>query len=196
MDFVLEIPNSLSSEKCEQMIKRFEGDDRKRRGVTAGANPEQSVKKSMDLTFSGLEGWKDIDEYLQKQLTKGVDKYKEHLMKEVGSLDWVDYMLEDTGYQIQKTTKGEYYSWHKDGIMSQKRIFTFLWYLNDIDPIKDGGGTAFHPSIDGGKVVKPEQGKLLLFPATWTYLHMGLPLITEEKNKYICTGWIRTNNVM
>ena len=71
-------------------------------------------------------GWKDIDEYLQKQLTKGVDKYKEHLMKEVGSLDWVDYILEDTGYQIQKTTKGEYYSWHKDGIMSQKRILLFV----------------------------------------------------------------------
>ena len=46
-------------------------------------------------------------------------------MKEVGSLDWVDYMLEDTGYQIQKTTKGEYYSWHKDGIMSEKRILLF-----------------------------------------------------------------------
>ena len=75
MDFVLEIPNNLSSEKCEQMIKRFEEDDRKRRGVTADFKPEQSVK-SMDLTFSGLEGWKDIDEYLQKQLTKGVEKYR------------------------------------------------------------------------------------------------------------------------
>ena len=194
MDFVLEIPNNLSDEMCEQMIKRFEEDHRKRRGTTADANPETLVKKSMDLQLTGLECWKDIDEYLHKQLNEGVNKYKEHLMKKIGSVDWVNYRLEDTGYQIQKTTKGQYYSWHYDAWLEDKRIFTFLWYLNDIDPVIDGGGTAFHPTISGGKVVKPERGKLILFPATWTYLHMGLPLITEEKNKYICTGWIRSDD--
>ena len=32
MDFVLEIPNNLSDEMCEQMIKRFEEDHRKKKG--------------------------------------------------------------------------------------------------------------------------------------------------------------------
>ena len=29
MDFVYEIPNNLSDEKCEEIIKRFDADDRK-----------------------------------------------------------------------------------------------------------------------------------------------------------------------
>jgi hypothetical protein len=55
--------------------------------------------------------------------------------------------------------------------------------------MEHGGGTAFHPKIDGGKIVSPERGKLLLFPATWTYIHMGLPLIKGDP-KYIATGWL------
>jgi len=67
---------------------------------------------------------------------------------------------------------------------------TFLWYLTTHDPIAHGGGTAFHPLAgDGGKIVVPERGKLILFPATWTYIHMGLPLFRGDP-KYICTGWL------
>lgn len=190
MDFILEIPGNLSPEVCEDMIKRFENDDRKVRGLTADLNPDSAIKRSMDLAVSSFDEWKDIDEYLHKQLNEGIDKYKEHIRKKCGTTSWMKYSLEDSGYQIQKTTRGEYYSWHDDGMLRTKRIFTFLWYLNTLDPLEHGGGTAFHPSIAGGKIIKPEQGKLLLFPATWTYIHSGMPVATKNKDKYICTGWI------
>jgi hypothetical protein len=61
------------------------------------------------------------------------------------------------------------------------RALTFIWYLNDVT---DDGYTEF---IDGTRI-QPETGKLLIFPATWTYLHRGVSPKTETK--YICTGWI------
>ena len=45
MDFVYEIPNNLSDEKCEEMIKRFEADKGARRGVVGTKRSENNVKK-------------------------------------------------------------------------------------------------------------------------------------------------------
>ena len=53
-------------------------------------------------------------------------------------------------------------------------------YLNDIDK---GGETDFHY-----KKRIPRTGKLLLFPATWTFPHRGI--MPESSDKYIITGWI------
>jgi hypothetical protein len=69
-------------------------------------------------------------------------------------------------------------------IITQKknRIITYLWYLNDVE---EGGETDF-PDIN--IKVKPETGKLVLFPATWDFPHCGKMPISS--NKYIVTGWL------
>ena len=199
MDFVFELPNNLSKDKCEEIIKRFEEDPKKGLGVVGYSGRVCSVKKSIDLMISPHTEWKDIDEYLHTQLVEGVEKYREHLSKcGVGGI--LDYIFErgnvtDTGYQIQKTTLGEYYGWHSDSSVKDKRFLTFLWYLTDHDSLAEGGRTAFHPCAgDGGKLIVPEQGKLIIFPATWTYLHSGLVFSPKDESriKYICTGWFHS----
>ena len=80
MDFVYELPNNLSDEKCEEMIKRFEADDRKKRGVTL-AEDDNEHKKSMDLHLSGLDEWKDMDEYLNQQLKIGLKEYMSYIIE-------------------------------------------------------------------------------------------------------------------
>jgi Rps23 Pro-64 3,4-dihydroxylase Tpa1-like proline 4-hydroxylase len=200
MEFVVEIPNNISPEVCEDMIKRFEKDDRKGPGVTLAdrinSENKNNAKKSMDLYLSKHDDWKDIDEYLHKQLKKGLEEYEAHMHK-IGygpMARFYQHICNDSGYQIQKTVPGGYYSWHDDSIAANGRYLTYIWYLTSHEPLHQGGGTAFHPIAgDGGKIIKPEQGKLLIFPATWTYVHMGLPLIHGHP-KYICTGWMMSDN--
>jgi hypothetical protein len=61
------------------------------------------------------------------------------------------------------------------------RVITFIWYLNDVT---DGGETEFF----GGKInIKPEKGKLVLFPASWAFPHRGKMPISNDK--YIITNW-------
>ena len=50
--------------------------------------------------------------------------------------------------------------------------------------IKNAGYTEF---LDGTKI-QPEAGKLVIFPATWMYVHRGVS--PKKETKYICTGWI------
>ena len=192
MDFVLEIPNNLSPEKCDEMIELFEKDDRRTPGVTGDDKKIGPVKTSLDLYISNLEGgvWDDIDKYLSEQLTKGLDKYRAHIYDVCGVRDYNFNSGYDSGYQIQRTDVGGYYSWHHDCDYHARRVMTFIWYLNDIDITRFGGATAFHPKVGGGGLIKPEKGKLLLFPATWTYVHSGMPYVNPDASKYICTGWI------
>jgi len=188
MDFVYEIPNNLSDEKCEELIKRFEANPSKKPGIVGLQRKINSVKRSLDLPISSQKEFKDIDEYLHTQLGEGIKKYCEHV--KCGIVDDMFINSHDSGYQMQKTEIGDFYSWHDDSMMTSGRFMTFLWYLTSHDPITHGGGTAIHKKAgDGGKIIAPERGKLLLFPATWTYIHMGLPLIRGDP-KYICTGWI------
>lgn len=65
-------------------------------------------------------------------------------------------------------------------------ILTFIWYLNDVD---NGGETEFFDEIK----IKPKQGRLLIFPSVWPYLHKGnIPLSSD---KYILTGWVYAKNL-
>ena len=58
-----------------------------------------------------------------------------------------------------------------------------IWYLNDV--IGPGGETEFlHQNVK----IKPEAGKLILFPPFWTHEHR---VVTLKKDiKYIATTWI------
>jgi 2OG-Fe(II) oxygenase superfamily len=89
---------------------------------------------------------------------------------------------------IQKYTRGEgEYKWHNDFLCNKQRlrVFTFIWYLNTVE---EGGETEFTDSTR----VKPEQGKLVFFPACWSLKHRGcMPLSCD---KYIITGWIYGDN--
>jgi hypothetical protein len=182
MNYIVEYPNALNNDFCANVIDRFEKDDRKHVGVVGeGYNPE--VKQSEDLLISKLPEWAEADHGFLLSLEKHVNLYVEDVIK---PCCWGFSEPFDSGYQIQKTTPGGFYVLHNDyhcvrDNPQYARMVTYIWYLNDVD---EGGHTEFIT----GERIKPEQGKLLLFPSTWTFAHKGTPPVSNTK--YICTGWI------
>lgn len=186
--------NELSSDFCVNTIDKFEGDDRKFQGLVGHNNSAiVDVKKSTDLCISGLEEWKNEDKVFFHSIDRCLSEYYEQC-NQYGpyfpkSLAWASRCQnvdpQDSGYQIQRTYPGEYYHWHSDAMMvnNTMRILTFIWYLNDI---KYDGYTEF----TNGMKIHPEQGKILIFPAEWSYIHRGFP--PKSETKYICTGWVHT----
>jgi hypothetical protein len=179
--FIFEMDNNLSSEICDDIIVRFDKDTRLREGVTGGGL-QKSIKLTHDLFISTFPEWLDIDALLFKQLNIGLQLYLKKLI-DVYNYYWFDSTIKDLGYQMQRYKKNEgFYTWHHDfkiNNSSMYRVITFIWYLNDVI---EGGETFFL----NGKVI-PKKGKLVLFPATWTYLHKGNVPISSDK--YIITGW-------
>ena len=196
-NFLFELPNNLPNDFCKMVIDEFENEDdsNKHVGCVGGRFKEDTkVKTSLDFGIrigQGLQ-WGMIDNFLMKKLTEGLKLYSEHIKNTFPNLPpklWkilFQNMHDDRGYQIQRTDPNGFFSWHSD-FYSQKevgvRLLTFIWYLNTLQPEQEGC-TEF---IDG-TIIKPEAGKLLIFPATWTNIHRGCVL--KSGQKYIVTGWL------
>ena len=63
-----------------------------------------------------------------------------------------------------------------------RRFLAFFVYLNDVD---EGGETVFLSINKPGTYIpikiKPEVGRLLMFPPTWQYYHAGLKPVSGKK---------------
>jgi len=172
-DFYYIKENALDKQFCEQCIIKFKKD------TGGGVIPE--IKQSRDINISEFDHWKEEDAVFFASLNTAIAEYRKLHINKLLWLNIRDY--KDYGYQIQETLPGGFYKWHHDFYSrgTESRFLTYLWYLNDID---EGGHTEF---IDG-TMIKPETGKLILFPAAWPFYHQGTPPVKEKK--YICTGWI------
>lgn len=176
--------NALDKEFCDHCIEKFKSDERRSQGKTGGGL-NLNVKRSIDLCISYLDDWAEEDKVFFDSLNKNLFEYINLESSKAMDLHTVNF--KDTGYQIQETKPEEFYHWHTDYMVSSEgksRILTFIWYLNDI---KYKGETEF---ITGTKI-KPETGKLILFPAAWMYYHRGCP--PKKEVKYITTGWLYYN---
>ena len=182
MDLVKQYQNTLDKEFCEDIIRIYnECVDKICPGLTyAGLNT--SIKKTFDLHFKyiDLEKIIDYDTKLHSILNKHINEY----LKDFVIGHETQYI--DKGFQIQRYIQNDgFYIYHHDGHtdiqIKEERVLTYILYLNTVD---EGGETEFF----GTSKIKPEQGKLVLFPSYWCFPHKGIMPISSDK--YIVTGWL------
>lgn len=191
-NFVYENKYSLPHSLCNEIIELFKKNTNSHiQGVTLlGFN--KNVKDTTDFIIPSTYNdndkidiyttrWIKIHKFLVEELKKNVNIY---LQKDIAnSLQHREKNIYTIQIQKYEKNKGQYI-WHNDQriekMNSQYRVITFLWYLNNVE---EGGETGFLTYN-----VKPEIGKLLLFPSDWSYPHCGKMPISHDK--YIMTGWI------
>jgi hypothetical protein len=191
---------SLSKEVCIDIIDLFESETDKYEGQTiSGLNKE--IKDTIEFLIPHQCQIKSeilikIRKLLEKELDINIKKYVQNTNNFVSNIEensdhkyrnFDNFLVFDT-MQIQKyvKTKGRYV-YHHDFMVDKKdnkyRVITFIWYLNNVD---EGGETEFWSNY----MIKPTAGKLVLFPACWTFPHRGKMPISHDK--YIITGWVYT----
>ncbi|MEN8109046.1 MAG: 2OG-Fe(II) oxygenase [Pseudomonadota bacterium] len=177
--FIFEKHNALPIDICNEIIRRFEhSEDEQYEGrIGQTVSMDRSIKKSTDLVISGKPHWQDLDAELFRSLGIAIREFRE-------TFPFFKGPFKDSGYAIQRTRPGEHYHWHIDGgshEFSQRQLVA-VWYLNTVDG--PGGETGFsYQDVS----IKPEAGKLLLFPPFWTHEHRGVTL--QKGVKYIATTW-------
>ena len=172
--------NVLNADFCNEVIQRFEqATDEQYQGRVGQSEVEMpDIKRSTDLVISGKAHWKDVDRVLFSSLAGALSVMRSQHAFFQGR-------FKDYGYAIQRTQPGEFFHWHVDSGSHSfaNRQLVAIWYLNDVEG--PGGDTEFkHQAIS----IKPETGKLLLFPPFWTHEHRGVTL--ERGVKYIATTWV------
>tara|TARA_B100001778_G_C18343690_1_gene518713 strand:+ start:149 stop:712 length:564 start_codon:yes stop_codon:yes gene_type:complete len=182
-EFIQIYDNILSKDLCIDIINKFENNNTKERGRVIGGihtNIKNTYDLNMnpDLTPEFTENYNIISSKLNFYTQEYFKNISQHY-NSINNLYFEPYHL------IMKYNKNEgKYVFHNDQTTKNNgktRILTYLFYLNTVE---EGGETEF---IDGTKI-KPEAGKLLIFPATWSFIHKGnMPF---SNDKYICTGWL------
>jgi Rps23 Pro-64 3,4-dihydroxylase Tpa1-like proline 4-hydroxylase len=180
LSFIYEVHGALTQEICREMVRRFEASPEHQYPGRIGQvqTRDLSIKRSTDMTVSDKPEWKDIDRLLFRSMGAGIMRIRDRFPFFKGP-------FKDMGYAIQRTNPGEYYHWHIDGGSHEfsYRQLVAVWYLNDVPG--PGGETEF---LFQGVKIRPEEGKLVLFPPFWTHEHRGVTL--QGGVKYIATTWV------
>jgi hypothetical protein len=181
-DFIYE-NESLSEDICNRIIELFETkiqDDYTEYHV----NPiGELVIHLHSLTDSN---WSDIKEILIDEVTKHINIYCSHLDNDIFFFNSIHTTKSMNEIFIQKYNKNEectnYNNDYYINLFNKKaKLFTFIFYLNTIN---EGGETDFF----GYHKIKPEKGKIVLFPSEWFFPYCQLHSLTDYK--YILTGAI------
>jgi len=195
--FIFEKDCSIPNILCDDIIMMYELENIKYPGRTI-SGVYKDIKDTTDMIIPKRDiKWYKIEEFLYKELNSSIKEYNEFISNNVNNDKNKKYNFFDTdtihtdSFMIQKYNKQEgKYVYHSDSIVeysnNRQRVLTFLWYLNDVEL---GGQTEFW---NGEYLIKPQKGKLIIFPACWSYPHRGnMPLSSD---KYIITGWLYINN--
>jgi prolyl 4-hydroxylase len=178
--------NSLSVDICKDVIDIFNNDNVNRRYGVVRDGLKKSVKDTIDCTITINDPqWANIFHLLVNELNI---QFKQYLAKidteKYKHLNSSNY-TRGTCFQMQKYEKNKgKFTYHVDSAydlnVKEARVVVYMWYLNDVEV---GGETELTDYI-----IKPAAGKLVMFPALWTYPHCGKMPISDDK--YIITGWI------
>ena len=158
--------NAYSKTFCEEHIETYYKDIKRHKRNTDSVEDESINLKYYDTPFLEIF-WRDC--YPQYALKYSMlDKLQSH-------------KIYDTKLQKTKPSEG-YHLLHCENTSkaNSDRILAFILYLNTVEE-----GQTYFPEQD--IKIKPEQGKLILWPAYFTHPHKGLP---PKENKYIITGWV------
>jgi hypothetical protein len=177
---IFTLRGAFTVQDCDEILTLFTSNTDKAAPGSTSSGRIDSLKTTLDLLVVPSYGvdFKEID----AKIYSGFKQCFGALTKIIpGSFT---SNVRDTGYIIGKyeANKG-FYSWHYDNGLGV--LLAGILYLNDVP---EGGETSFWYS---GLKIKPEKGKVLIFPMGISYLHCGE---VSSVDKYIVTTFLIENN--
>mgnify|MGYP001247655689 CR=1 FL=1 len=153
-------------------------------GKLIGGKIDRNIKDSIDIAIEPKmiakdEKYKIFKVFFDKLIQCYMDYQKQYDTLErfheinLGTFNLRKYLI---GGHFKKM------HFERTGLSTSHRLFAWMVYLNDLP---GGGGETEFQYFD--VKIKPEKGKIIIWPAEWTHLHCGQP--TKKEDKYIMTGW-------
>ena len=176
--FIFKKSNALNLDQCQYFIDQIE-----------------NCPKS-DILFDKFRGYFALNKCRESEKLKWIelhsiliDFFNEYVslhpfLMTKGMEEWTF----DSRMNLQKYLPGNYYKQehceHGPSLEATGRVLGWMIYLNDTDT---GYTDFYHQNLS----IKPETGKLVIWPAYHTHRHRANPDLKEDK--YIITGWLETD---
>ena len=185
-NFIGVYDNYIIKKECDKAIKLYEDQNKFNNTVNRIGSEKASILQKQDQQFFAAQNNLDVWWEQLKPMMLNFDLAWNHYIQNTGAEDAFGVPFHFTAMKIQKTLPTEgYHVWHVEhnkGFDNEPRAFVFSIYLNDVE---EGGETEF---LHFSKRVKPKTGRIVIWPASFPYLHRGNPPLSGEK--YILTSWM------
>ena len=161
--------NVLTKDQCQHLIDKFE--DSKQQWQKTELKDHRSFT---EINLNLHDDWSEYVKIIYTSMRPYIDKYAEEFKI---THNWPEkFGWEHIRMKKYEVNNKDQFKEHVDVMdyASAKRFLVFFLYLND----NEGGLTSFS---DYGINVKPEAGKMLMFPPLWTHKHAGTMPIKEPK---------------
>ena len=166
-NYIKTYDNVLTKDQCQHLIDKFE--DSSNQWVKTELENHRSFT---EINLNLHSDWEEYAKLLFDKFRPLVDKYVKDV--KIDSIkQWPEkYGFEQVRFKKYEDNDKDEFREHVDvtDYNSARRFLVFFLYLNN----NDGGETTF-PEYN--IKIKPETGKVLMFPPLWTYKH------TAEKPK-------------
>ena len=189
-DFIAVFPQAFDKKLCDSIIEAHADLNRLQETVPGrvsgrSGDPEilKAAKNSTDVELGAYHNYRSLLNEVNVAMQACYDQYQNKY--------WQinEYLARHstTAWQIQHydhKDRGGYHYFHIENSSpsNMRRVMAYIVYLNDI---KQGGETEF---LNQAMRVQPEAGKVVIFPAYFTHVHRGNPVLSAQ-DKYILTGW-------
>ena len=176
-DYIQVYNNTLPAAYCDQLIRSFEAVERKH-------YRDDDIKRFTEINVMQA-GW-DV-----RPLLATIQQYKQRYWSDCGIDD--RHIQPDHGWEELRMKRYlpyvDEFRPHVDtyNADTMRRFLVYFWYLNDVE---DGGETEIYAQ-DRPIRILPRQGRLIMFPTNWQYLHAGL--MPRSNPKYIIGGYFHYN---
>ena len=181
-DFIKIYESALPPDLCGEIIKRFDGSPTVTTELEHPSQEAHPLRSYQEIVLAkGHQEFLDIQPVMMKVAELAALKYQSEIPvrtfpKEIGC----------ENFRIQKfrAGTGDRHSYHVDvsNYASARRFLGMVWFLNDVEK---GAEQYFpHPNIR----VKPQSGRMLIYPAMWLYPHTVEPV--GETDSYIVSTFL------
>ena len=188
-DFIGIFHNAATEEECFKIIQHFDNVDELNLTVSRKEfeeiNSTLKDNKIYQIINEGDSLLMRINQNILKGFTDNLSKVYDIYRKKYDIMNNLDVHKLNSDVKIQKTVPGEgYHVWHCENasVATSRRALLCMMYLNDVE---EGGETEF---LHFSKRVKPKKGRIVIWPASFPYVHRGNPPLSGEK--YIMNTWV------
>ena len=177
----------ITEEECNNAIKLYENEDKFNKTLNRIGGENASILYKQDQQYFAASHNITVWWETLKTMILNYDQAWKHYIKNTGASEaFGQDEFYYTTLKIQKTLPTEgYHVWHVEhgkGFDNEARAFVFSVYLNDVE---EGGETEF---LHFSKRVKPKKGRIVIWPASFPYIHRGNSPLSGEK--YLLTSWM------
>ena len=181
-NFIKVYDNVIDEDSCQLLIDKFEASEDQYEVV-------RQVERDKAISFSQIN-LLDHNKDWASVAAGAMEMFQDYILHYINDCkimpkQWpTTYGLEAVRIKRYLPNDFDRFDPHVDvmNYETSRRFLAFFIYLNDVD---EGGETIFLSINKPGTYIpvkiKPEQGRLLMFPPTWQYYHAGLKPVSDKK---------------